>query len=176
MGAVTFTNEYTCPIPPTRAFKALILNGDNLIPKLMPQAFKSIELIQGDGGVGSIKQVNFAEGGPFKSVKHRVDEVNEEACKYNYTLIEGDVLMDKFEKICYEIELVASPDGGSITKSTTKYYPLGNYVINEEELKQRKISFNQHEIKSTGRRHASREIRKYKNTPTTATRNPTTNP
>ncbi|CAL5337927.1 hypothetical protein CsSME_00021264 [Camellia sinensis var. sinensis] len=135
MGVVTFTNEYTCPIPPTRAFKALILNGDNLIPKLMPQAFKSIELIQGDGGVGSIKQINFAEGGPFKSVKHRVDEVNEEACKYNYTLIEGDVLMDKFEKICYEIELVASPDGGSITKSTTKYYPLGNYVINEEELK-----------------------------------------
>ncbi|KAI8009467.1 Major strawberry allergen Fra a 1.06 [Camellia lanceoleosa] len=135
MGVVTFTDEYASPIPPARAFKALILNGDNLIPKLMPQAFKSIELIQGDGGAGSIKQINFAEGGPFKFVKHRVDEVNEEAYKYNYTLIEGDVLMGKFEKICYEIELVASADGGSITKSTTKYYPLGNYVINEEELK-----------------------------------------
>ncbi|THG03874.1 hypothetical protein TEA_000588 [Camellia sinensis var. sinensis] len=122
MGVVTFTDEYASPIPPARAFKALILNGDNLIPKLMPQAFKSIELIQGDGG-------------PFKFVKHRVDEVNEEAYKYSYTLIEGDVLIGKFEKICYEIELVASADGGSITKSTTKYYPLGNYVINEEELK-----------------------------------------
>ncbi|KAL7220763.1 hypothetical protein ACSBR2_013618 [Camellia fascicularis] len=135
MGVVTITEEYALPIPPARAFKALILDGDKLIPKLLPQAFKSIEVIQGDGGAGSIKQINFAEGGPFKSVKHRVDEVNKEAYKYRYTLIEGDLLMGKFEKICYEMELVPTLDGGSISKSTNKYYPLGDLVLNEEEIK-----------------------------------------
>ncbi|THG03855.1 hypothetical protein TEA_000569 [Camellia sinensis var. sinensis] len=122
MGVVTITEEYALPIPPARAFKALILDGDNLIPKLLPQAFKSIDVIQGDGG-------------PFKSVKHRVDEVNKEAFKYRYTLIEGDLLMGKFEKICYEMELVPTLDGGSISKSTSKYYPLGDLVLNEEEIK-----------------------------------------
>ncbi|GMP56999.1 hypothetical protein CsSME_00021261 [Camellia sinensis var. sinensis] len=107
MGVVTITEEYALPIPPARAFKALILDGDNLIPKLLPQAFKSIVVIQGDGGAGSIK----------------------------YTLIEGDLLMGKFEKICYEMELVPTLDGGSISKSTSKYYPLGDLVLNEEEIK-----------------------------------------
>jgi hypothetical protein len=43
-------------------FKALILDSHNLIPNLVPQSIKSIELVQGDGGVGSIKQTNFSKG------------------------------------------------------------------------------------------------------------------
>ena len=62
MGVFTCTEEYTSSIPPARAFKAMILGSDKLMPELMPQAFKSIEVIQGDGGVGSTKQINFAEG------------------------------------------------------------------------------------------------------------------
>ena len=62
MGVFTYTEEHTTPIPLARAFKAMILDADKLMPKLVPQAFKSIEVIQGDGGAGSIKQINFAEG------------------------------------------------------------------------------------------------------------------
>lgn len=62
MAAVTFAEEFSSSIPAPRMFKALILDGDNLIPKLMPQAIKNIELVQGDGGPGSIRQMNFAEG------------------------------------------------------------------------------------------------------------------
>lgn len=43
-------------------FKALILDSSNLIPKLLPQFIKNVELIQGDGGAGSIEQINFTEG------------------------------------------------------------------------------------------------------------------
>lgn len=53
MGFTSFTDE---------DLKASILDSHNLIPKLMPQSIKSIELIQGDGGAGSIKQINFVEG------------------------------------------------------------------------------------------------------------------
>ncbi|EEF45602.1 Major pollen allergen Car b 1 isoform, putative [Ricinus communis] len=62
MGVFTYSDEYTSPVPPARLFKALILDSNNLIPKLMPQIVKSIEFVQGDGGVGSIKQINFQEG------------------------------------------------------------------------------------------------------------------
>lgn len=62
MGVTTIHQEFTTPVPPSRMFKALILDSHNLIPKLMPQAIKSIEYIHGDGGPGSIKQTNLAEG------------------------------------------------------------------------------------------------------------------
>lgn len=62
MGVTNFTQEFTCPIAPSRMFKALILDSSNLMPKLLPQFVKSVDLIQGDGGAGSIEQVNFTEG------------------------------------------------------------------------------------------------------------------
>lgn len=62
MGIITFTEEFSSPVPAGRLFKAFVLDFDNLLPKLMPQAFKSIETIKGDGGPGTIKKLNFTEG------------------------------------------------------------------------------------------------------------------
>ncbi|XP_061369325.1 major allergen Pru ar 1-like [Gastrolobium bilobum] len=135
MGVYTDTNEYPSPISPTRLFKALVLDAHNLIPKLLPQAVKSIELIQGDGGAGSIKQYNFVEGGQVKIVKNRVDQMNEDTFTYNYTLIEGEALKDKFASIAHEIKFEATPDGGSINKITNKYYSKDDIELNEEEIK-----------------------------------------
>lgn len=62
MGVSTYTDEQTSQVAPSRIFKASIVDSHNLIPKLIPQAIKSIEIIQGNGGTGSIKQINFPEG------------------------------------------------------------------------------------------------------------------
>jgi len=62
MGVYSDTDEYPSPISPSRLFKALVVDAHNLIPKLLPNSVKSIEIIQGDGGAGSIKQFNFVEG------------------------------------------------------------------------------------------------------------------
>ncbi|MFS7989954.1 putative START-like domain superfamily protein [Helianthus anomalus] len=51
--------------PPARIFKASILDSHTLMPKLLPDAIKSIEFIKGDGGARSIKQINFS-GGKFE--------------------------------------------------------------------------------------------------------------
>ena len=52
----------TCSIPPAKMFKAAILDSDNLIPKIMPQAIKCVEILQGEGGPGTIKKIHFEEG------------------------------------------------------------------------------------------------------------------
>ncbi|KAA8527663.1 hypothetical protein F0562_035468 [Nyssa sinensis] len=135
MGVITFTDEQTSSIPPARIFKATIVDSHNLIPKLMPQTIKSIEIIQGDGGAGSIKQINFAQGGNFSYMKHYIDELNEKTYTYKYTLIEGDAMMDKLEKISFEVKLEAAPNGGTISKMTSKYYAKGDFVLTEEEIK-----------------------------------------
>ncbi|KAK6146009.1 hypothetical protein DH2020_019878 [Rehmannia glutinosa] len=144
MAITTFTDEYNSPIPPSRIFKASIVDSHNLIPKLMPQAIKSVEIINGDGGAGSVKQINFAEGffyflflfgSPLKCVKYRVDELNEKTFTYGYTLIEGDSLVDKLGKITYEVKFEESADGGSISKVTSKYFTVGDFSLKEEEVK-----------------------------------------
>ena len=43
-------------------FKAFVLDVDKLIPKILPQTIKCVEIIEGDGGAGSIKKVTFGEG------------------------------------------------------------------------------------------------------------------
>ncbi|XP_042058261.1 major allergen Pru ar 1-like [Salvia splendens] len=135
MGVTTFCDEYTSPIAPLRIFKASIVDSHNLIPKLLPQAIKSIEITQGDGGAGSIKQINFAEGSPLKCVKYRVDELDEDTLTYCYTLVEGDALAEKLEKITYEVKFEESGNGGSISKVTSKYYTAGDFTLKEEEVK-----------------------------------------
>uniref|UniRef100_A0AB38YAG9 Cora1.08-like protein variant 2 n=1 Tax=Corylus avellana TaxID=13451 RepID=A0AB38YAG9_CORAV len=137
MGVITYTDEYTSPIPPARLFKALVIDAHILIPKLLPQAVKSIEIIQGDGGAGSIRQTTFAEGSQFSTVKNRIDELNEKTYYYKYTVIEfeGDALADKLELIVHEVQFEATAEGGSKNKMTTKYHTKDDVVIKEEEIK-----------------------------------------
>lgn len=82
MAITMFTDEHVYPIHPSRIFKASIVDSHNLITKLIPQAIKRVDILEGSGGVRSIKQINFAQDGNFKSVKYRVDELIEESLVY----------------------------------------------------------------------------------------------
>lgn len=77
----------------------------------------------------------FLVGSQVKSVKNRINEIDEDTFTYNYSLIEGQALKDKFASIAHEIKFEAAPDGGSISKVTSKYYLKGDVEINEEDIK-----------------------------------------
>lgn len=62
MGVTTIDMDVPCSIPAAKLFKAFILDADTLIPKVVPQAIKSVEILEGDGGVGTVKLVTFGEG------------------------------------------------------------------------------------------------------------------
>ena len=138
MGALTFTEEFASPVPAGKLFKALVLDSDNLLPKILPQAFKSVETIEGDGGPGTIKKWNFTEGPEFKYLKNKVDALDKEEMTYAYTVIEGDALMDKVESISYEVKFEATPDGGCKGRNVSKYNLKPGSEIGEEQLKEAK--------------------------------------
>ncbi|KAE9455176.1 hypothetical protein C3L33_12941, partial [Rhododendron williamsianum] len=69
MGVITHDLETPSSIPPARLFKAFVLDADTLIPKIIPQAIKSVEILEGDGGAGTVKLITFGEG----YAKQRVD-------------------------------------------------------------------------------------------------------
>ncbi len=62
MGFATGEFEVASALPAAKMFQAAVLDADQLFPKIMSQAIKSAELLQGDGAAGSIRKVNLVEG------------------------------------------------------------------------------------------------------------------
>ena len=79
--------------------------------------------------------VCFPAGSQFKYTKQRVDAIDKENFTYSYTVIEGDALMNTLEKVCNEIKFEAAPSGGSVCKSSSNYYTIGDIEIKEEDIK-----------------------------------------
>ncbi|XAR49661.1 hypothetical protein NMG60_11032927 [Bertholletia excelsa] len=127
--------EVSTSIPPAKLFKASVLDADNLIPKIMPSAIKRVEVLEGDGGAGTIKLTTFGEGSTYKFAKQRIDSIDKENFTYCYSIIEGDAFGDKIESISYEVKICASPNGGSVCKIRSKYVTKGDAVISEEHIK-----------------------------------------
>ncbi|RZC93983.1 hypothetical protein C5167_016676 [Papaver somniferum] len=73
MACITFDETLHCTVSAHIMFHAMFLDAHNLMPKVMPHAVKSVDFVSGDGGFGSIQQVNFFQGSPAKYVKNRLD-------------------------------------------------------------------------------------------------------
>lgn len=71
----------------------------------------------------------------FKYVKHRIDELDIDNLVCKYTMIEGDPLGDKLESIAYEVKFEAASDGGCNCKMISNYNAIGDFTIEEEEIK-----------------------------------------
>ncbi|KAH7521656.1 major strawberry allergen Fra a 1.05 [Ziziphus jujuba] len=135
MAVLSYESEFSSSIPPSRLFKAFVLDADNLFPKIAPNAVKSVEIIEGDGGAGTIKKITFGEGSHFNYSKQKIETVDIDNFVYAYSLIEGDALTDKLEKISYETKFIAA-DGGSIIKTVSKYHTKSNdHDITEDKIK-----------------------------------------
>ena len=61
MGVFTYESEFTSTIPSARLFKTFVLDANNLVPKIATRAVKSTEIIEGNGGAGTIKKITFGE-------------------------------------------------------------------------------------------------------------------
>ena len=61
MVAGSYSIERESPVEVKRLWNAT-LDTHNLLPKIAPEIISSITLLQGDGGVGTIRQVNFTAG------------------------------------------------------------------------------------------------------------------
>lgn len=71
MGVFSFEYESSSSIAPAKLFQALVLDADNLIPKVVPNAIERTEILQGDGGAGTIKKIIFPPGMFFYNILFR---------------------------------------------------------------------------------------------------------
>ncbi|KAJ1383300.1 START-like domain superfamily [Sesbania bispinosa] len=137
MGVLTFQDETTSTVAPAKLYKALVKDADNIIPKAV-DAIQSVETVEGNGGPGTIKKLTFVEGGETKYVLHKIEAIDEANFGYNYSIVGGVGLPETVEKVSFEAQLVAGPNGGSIGKLTVKYQTKGDAQPSEGELKEGK--------------------------------------
>ncbi|KAI7743122.1 hypothetical protein M8C21_020101 [Ambrosia artemisiifolia] len=59
--SITIDVQVPSKFPVDKVFK-VISDFDKLAPKVNPQVFKSVETVQGNGDVGTIKNLTFGDG------------------------------------------------------------------------------------------------------------------
>ncbi|CAH9082598.1 unnamed protein product [Cuscuta epithymum] len=138
MGVTTYTDEVTTPIAAERLFKAFFVESNNLFPELLPGLIKSIKFIEGEGGAGTIKQIEYLEGGTWKNMKTKIDEFDVKNLVCKYSIFEGDMVGGELETISYDVKIEACGDGKCTCRTISKYHTKGDSVINEEEMKRGK--------------------------------------
>ncbi|MBA0585391.1 major allergen Pru ar 1 [Gossypium raimondii] len=136
MGVFTKEAEVSTPLPPAKAFKAFAVDIENLMPKVAPQTVKSVEVLEGNGGPGTIRKITFAEGHGLSHAKHKVDVLDKDNLVYAYTVMESDFFNNKIEKISYDIKFVAAADGGSTVKVAATFYTAGDTEVTPDLMAQ----------------------------------------
>ncbi|XP_065860501.1 major allergen Pru ar 1-like [Euphorbia lathyris] len=132
MGVVTVEKEITSSVPQSTMFKIFTLENHNLLTNVVPH---SVEILEGNGGPGSIKKATFhAQGSEFKYIKKKIEAIDKENFSYSYSIIEGEPWSNKLEKITVDIKVESSANGGSIIKTSTKYIPKPNCELDEDEV------------------------------------------
>ncbi|XP_056168619.1 pathogenesis-related protein STH-21-like [Syzygium oleosum] len=76
--------------------------------------------------------------GHLKFLKRKIDALDTENLVCKYTLIEGDMIFDKIEKVVYGVQILASGNGGCVCKMTSEYHTKGDVELKEEDIKQGK--------------------------------------
>ncbi|KAL7595649.1 hypothetical protein Lser_V15G31320 [Lactuca serriola] len=140
MAVITSELEVTSSLPAAKLFK-VYGDFDTLAPKVDPQTFKSVNIIEGDGGVGSIKSITFGESVPYKNSKHRVDAIDISNLSFSYTIFEGDALLGIIDSATHHIKFVPSADGGSVYKHSTEFNCKPDAQLSEDILNFAKEAF-----------------------------------
>ncbi|XP_065859560.1 major pollen allergen Bet v 1-L-like isoform X1 [Euphorbia lathyris] len=129
-GVLTIHRDIITAVPVATMFKVFVLESDKFIPKIIPQI--TIEVLEGNGGPGTIKKTSFAaEGAEFKYIKTRIESTDTENLKHSYSVIGGEPWMETLDKVTHEFEMV-SLDGETIVKCKSLYFAKDNSEVDED--------------------------------------------
>ncbi|KAL5983644.1 hypothetical protein ACLOJK_017734 [Asimina triloba] len=83
-----FRFEELLQVSAGRMFKAWVLEGHVLIPKIMPHIVSSASFVKGDGGPGSIRRFNYTDVLPFTLVDEHIQVVDVEKLELRFSMKE----------------------------------------------------------------------------------------
>ncbi|KDP35161.1 hypothetical protein JCGZ_10695 [Jatropha curcas] len=135
MGVSVVERKLSTPIPAAKLFKAIVTDGQAVLPTTVPNVFQNIETVQGSGGPGTVKKITYAQGSGLNYAKNRIDAIDHQNYVYQITTLEGEPWIDTIEKVSLEVKIEPSGDGGSVFNGVMKFYPKGSATISDAHIK-----------------------------------------
>ncbi|XP_010278417.1 PREDICTED: pathogenesis-related protein 1-like [Nelumbo nucifera] len=131
----SITEEYVSKVSVERLWKASICDAHNLMPKVVPGHIKSIELLEGDGGVGTVKHFHFTDVmKDFEYLKDRVDVIDHANHVFKSSIIEGGLVGLKVKSYTSEIALHPTSDGGCVARVNIEYESINDNLLSDEDV------------------------------------------
>ncbi|XP_048574353.1 pathogenesis-related protein 1-like isoform X1 [Triticum urartu] len=136
----SWTHEIESPVAAPRLFRAGVMDWHTLAPKLVPQIVASAHAVEGEGGVGSVRQFNFTSvpylaAMPFNLIKERLEFLDVDKCECKSTLIEGGGIGAAIEAATSHIKVESAANGGSMVKVKSTYKLLPGMEVEDEITK-----------------------------------------
>ncbi|CAD6228799.1 unnamed protein product [Miscanthus lutarioriparius] len=98
------------------------LRAAELLPELLPHVLAKVELVSGDGGVGTILQLTFPPGIPgLQSYKEKFIKVDNDNFIKEAEAIDGDILKLGFLAYMIRFEVISKGPNSSVIRSTIEY-------------------------------------------------------
>ncbi|CAN6301199.1 unnamed protein product [Urochloa humidicola] len=113
--------EIASPVAAPRLFRAAVMDWHTLAPKLTSHVVASAHPVEGEGGVGSVRQFNFTSVMPFSFMKEKLEFLDVDKCECKSTLIEGGGIGMAIETATSHIKVEPAADGGSVVKVDATY-------------------------------------------------------
>ncbi|KAL4308460.1 hypothetical protein GQ457_01G030190 [Hibiscus cannabinus] len=110
MGVVTREMEITSPLPQPSYSRPLLLILTPFSPRPSPTRSRP----SSSSKAMAASEVSRRLG--LNYLKHRVDELDQDNLSYAYTVFEGEILKNIYERIRFETKFVAVPSGGTILR------------------------------------------------------------
>ncbi|XP_020686575.1 pathogenesis-related protein 1-like [Dendrobium catenatum] len=133
----SFTFQEVSTVGPDRLWKAGILDAHNLLPKLLPDFISKVELLEGDGGAGTVKKFHFSEAvKEFRFIVDKTEELNNEKYILKQSIIEGGLIGLRLKSYSFEMKLDVGNNGENLQKTTVFYETLDDTPLSAEEQEQ----------------------------------------
>ncbi|KAH0470838.1 hypothetical protein IEQ34_000561 [Dendrobium chrysotoxum] len=130
----SFTDESFWSVEIDRLWRARIIDGYNLLPKLLPDFISNAEIIEGDGGIGTVKKLSFTKdinGHGF--VIDKITALDSDCYLIKDTVINGGIIGPRLISYSFEHKFEKISDHSTLVKLTVEYESSDEYPLSVEE-------------------------------------------
>lgn len=119
----TISEEIEVAVPASEAWKVYgTLQLANIVVKELPHVLHKVDVIEGDGGTGTVLKLTFPPGTPlFTYSKERFTVVDDEKKVKVALVVEGGILDHGFTFFQVRFDVIEKSETTCITKATIEY-------------------------------------------------------
>ncbi|KAK8928415.1 hypothetical protein KSP39_PZI017373 [Platanthera zijinensis] len=137
----SFSDETLYAVNVDRAWNAFVIDAHNLLPKILPDIISQAVIVEGDGGIGTVYNIDFTQAvSEFRFVKHKVVGLDSDCYKIEDAVVDGGYIGSRLKSYIFvqkfEEKFEEEGEGSTVVKLTVEYETLDEKPLSVEEQKE----------------------------------------